>query len=88
MPRRSGAITVWSLARVTASGCHMSPVSPKPCSSSTAGPWPPKRTWIVAPSVLISRTWKLAGNGATAAATGAAMAMAAQAPTRRLRIMA
>ena len=33
----------------------------------TAGPWPPTRTWIVAPVVLISSGWKLAGNGGTPA---------------------
>src|SRR5271167_1904198 len=45
----------------------MSPLSPKPCSSRTAGPWPPTRTWTVAPSTGISRTAKLAGNDFTAA---------------------
>ena len=45
-----------------ATGAHMSPVSPKPCSMTTAGPWPPIRTWMVAPSVLTFRVRKLRGN--------------------------
>ena len=40
MPRRSGTTTVWSVASSAASGAHMSPVSPNPCSSTTAGPMP------------------------------------------------
>jgi hypothetical protein len=38
MPRRSGTTTVWSRASAAAKGAHMSPVAPKPCSSTTAGP--------------------------------------------------
>lgn len=38
MPRRSGTITVWSRASAAAKGAHMSPPSPKPWSSTTAGP--------------------------------------------------
>ena len=40
---------------------HMSPVSPKPCSITTAGPEPPTRTWMLAPSVGMSCMRKLAG---------------------------
>src|SRR5215813_12773586 len=67
MPRRSGTTTVWLDASAAASGAHMSPVSPKPCSMTTAGPCPPTRTWMVAPSVSISRVWTLDGYGATPA---------------------
>ena len=31
-------ITVWSAASSAATGTHMSPVSPYPCSNTTAGP--------------------------------------------------
>src|SRR5256885_4969411 len=47
--RRSGTTTVWSRARSSAIGAHMSPVSPYPCSRMTAGPLPPTRTGIVKP---------------------------------------
>src|SRR5258708_6427407 len=40
----------------------MSPVVPKPCSMTTAGPCPPTRTWILAPLVSISRDSMPAGN--------------------------
>jgi len=70
MPRRSGTTTVNSLAIAFASGAHMSPVSPKPCSITTAGPLPPWRTWIVAPSVWISAVRKSAGKGMRAAIAG------------------
>jgi len=52
MPRRSGTITVWRRASCAASGPHMSPVSPKPWIRTTAGPAPPLRTWMVAPSAV------------------------------------
>src|SRR4051794_29005052 len=42
---------------------HMSPVVPKPCSMTTAGPCPPTRTWILAPLVSISRDCIPAGKG-------------------------
>ncbi len=70
IPRRSGTITVWSLTRTAASGSHMSPVSPKPCSSSTAGPWPPTRTYCVPPVTGICCMLKLAGKGLTSATAG------------------
>src|SRR3954453_6229493 len=41
----------------------MSPVVPKPCSMTTAGPCPPTRTWILAPLVSISRDCMPAGKG-------------------------
>jgi hypothetical protein len=36
MPRKSGTTTVCSAMSTSASGCHMSPVSPNPWSNSTA----------------------------------------------------
>ena len=45
----------------------MSPVSPKPCNSSTAGPDPPTRTCNVPPVTAISRALKFAENGLTSA---------------------
>ena len=45
----------------------MSPVSPKPCNSSTAGPDPPTRTCNVPPVTAISRALKFAENGFTSA---------------------
>src|SRR5215471_2880013 len=65
MPRRSGTTTVWSLTKTAATGAHMSPVSPKPCSMTTAGPLPPTRTWIVAPLTLRFRLRKLGGKEPT-----------------------
>src|SRR3974377_430253 len=65
MPRRSGTTTVWSLTKTAATGAHMSPVSPKPCSMTTAGPLPPTRTWSVAPLVLMFRLRKVGGNDPT-----------------------
>ena len=53
-------------ANAAATGAHMSPVSPNPCSSTTAGPWPPIRTCRVVPLVAISAVWKPSGNGVTA----------------------
>lgn len=38
MPRKSGTTTVWSRASSAAKGAHMSPVSPNPWISTTAGP--------------------------------------------------
>ena len=70
MPRRSGTTTVWSSTKTAATGAHMSPVSPKPCSMTTAGPLPPTRTWIVAPSALMFRFRKLGGNEPTFADDG------------------
>src|SRR5579871_207271 len=61
MPRRSGMTTVHVAASAAASGCHMSPVSAKPCSATTAGPLPPMRVWIVAPPVSICSMRKPAG---------------------------
>ena len=45
----------------------MSPVSPKPCSITTAGPWPPTRTCSVASPDAISISRSSGGNGTTAA---------------------
>src|SRR5262245_46589840 len=45
----------------------MSPVSPKPCNSSTAGPAPPTRTCNVPPVTAMSRALKLAEKGFTSA---------------------
>src|SRR5262245_12674883 len=59
----------------------MSPVSPKPCNITTAGPCPPTRTKIVALSVLIFSVWKPGGNGRTAAETESTTASAASTPT-------
>src|SRR5258706_2042069 len=67
MPRRSGTTTVWSFASSAAIGDHMSPVSPKPWISTTAGPWPPTRTWIVASAFTTCELRKSAGNGVGAA---------------------
>src|SRR4029077_9719302 len=80
MPRRSGTMTVWSFTSAAANGAHMSPVSPKPCSITTAGPFPPTRTWIVAPSVLMPSVWKPGGNGRTSAEAESTKASAAIAP--------
>jgi len=51
-------------------GNIMSPVSAKPCSSTTAGPCPPTRVWIVAPMVSTSWVRKPAGKGCTLASAG------------------
>src|SRR3982074_3203671 len=63
MPRRSGTTTVWSFASSAAIGDHMSPVSPKPWISTTAGPWPPTRTLIVASAFATCELRKWAGRG-------------------------
>src|SRR5258708_2465850 len=63
MPRRSGTMTVRLIAKAAATGAHMSPVSPKPCSSTTAGPPPPTRLWNLASTALISWIRKPAGKG-------------------------
>src|SRR5580700_4774565 len=67
MPRRSGTTTVWSFASSAAIGDHMSPVSPKPWISTTAGPWPPTRTLIVASAFTTCELRKSAGKGVGAA---------------------
>jgi hypothetical protein len=56
MPRRSGTTTVWSFTSTTATGAHMSPVSPKRCSMTTAGPLPPGRMSEVARRLQIGRS--------------------------------
>src|SRR6516165_9923294 len=61
MPRRSGTMTVRSLTNASARGTHISPVSPKPCSRSTAGPRPPTRTYWVPPLAGICRARKVSG---------------------------
>src|SRR3954467_15008703 len=63
MPRRAGTATVGSFASSAAIGDHMSPVSPKPWISTTAGPWPPTRTLIVASAFTTCELRKSAGNG-------------------------
>src|ERR1700719_1206419 len=63
MPRRSGTTTVCSFANSAAIGDHMSPVSPKPWISTTAGPWPPTRTLIVASAFTTCELRKSAGKG-------------------------
>src|SRR5258705_13319937 len=68
MPRRSGTITVWLATSLAAIGAHMSPVSPKPCSNTTAGPCPPTRTYSSVPLVLMVWVLNDAGNGSTAKA--------------------
>src|SRR5690349_5602100 len=45
----------------------MSPVSAKPCRSTTAGPCPPTRTCSVTPLIEIRSILKEAGKGSTAA---------------------
>src|SRR5882724_7844237 len=67
MPRRSGTTTVWSFASLAAIGDHMSPVLPKPWISTTAGPCPPTRTWIVASAFTTCKLRKPAGKGVGAA---------------------
>ena len=86
MPRRSGTTTVWSRASSAAIGAHMSPVSPKPWISTTAGPLPPTRTWMVAPSVATSCVLKDDGKAGTPAALAVAMTKAA-APAAATRVM-
>src|SRR5260221_2526757 len=63
MPRRSGTTTVWSFASSAAIAAHMSPVLPKPWISTTAGPWPPTRTLIVASAFTTCELRKSAGKG-------------------------
>src|SRR5205807_8494511 len=70
MPRRSGTTTVWSFASSAAIGDHMSPVSPKPWISTTAGPWPPTRTLIVASAFITCELRKSAGKGCTSSTPG------------------
>src|SRR5580700_2080826 len=72
MPRRSGTTTVWSFASSAAIGDHMSPVSPKPWISTTAGPRPPTRTLIVASALTTCEPRKSAGPGVAAAGAGRA----------------
>src|SRR5258708_6805774 len=88
MPRRSGTTTVWSFASSAAIGDHMSPVSPKPWISTTAGPWPPTRTLIVASAFATRELRKSAGKGVGAACADrapSARPAARPAATRRKR---
>ena len=88
MPRRSGTTTVWSFASSAAIGDHMSPVSPKPWISTTAGPWPPTRTLIVASAFTTCELRKSAGKGvgwACADRAPSARLAARPAATRRKR---
>src|SRR3979490_93710 len=86
MPRRAGTTTVRSFASSAAIGDHMSPVSPKPWISTTAGPWPPTRTLIVASAfpTCARRRWAGAGGGGGAAGRGGGAACADRAPSARL----
>src|SRR3989442_454637 len=86
MPRRSGTMTVWSFISFAASGAHMSPVSPNPCSRTTAGPLPPTRTYKLVPLVVITCERKPAGNGSTRAMAGDARNCATS-PIRKHRII-
>src|SRR5882672_8855747 len=88
MPRRSGTTTVWSFASSAAIGDHMSPVSPKPWISTTAGPWPPTRTLIIASALTTCELRKSAGKGVGAACADrapSARLAARPAATRRKR---
>src|SRR5882724_896558 len=88
MPRRSGTTTVWSFASSAAIGDHMSPVLPKPWISTTAGPWPPTRTLIVASAFTTCELRKSAGKGVGAARADrapSARLAARPAATRRKR---
>src|SRR5882762_7918987 len=88
MPRRSGTTTVWSFASSAAIGDHMSPVLPKPWISTTAGPWPPTRTLIVASAATTCELRKSAGKGVGAACADrapSARLAASPAATRRKR---
>src|ERR1700681_1336071 len=88
MPRRSGTTTVWSFASSAAIGDHMSPVLPKPWISTTAGPWPPTRTLIVASAFTTCELRKSAGKGVGAAwadSAPSARLAARRAATRRTR---
>src|SRR5260221_8814941 len=88
MPRRSGTITVWSFIRTSASGTHMSPVSPKPCSSTTAGPVPPTRTYWVPSLTGICSARNVAGQDFTSACAGVAasrLTADSNAATRRIQ---
>src|SRR5882672_1589229 len=88
MPRRSGTTTVWSFASSAAIGDHMSPVLPKPWISTTAGPWPPTRTLIVASAFTTCELRKSVGKGVGAACADRALSArlaARPAATRRKR---
>src|SRR6266853_1819237 len=88
MPRRSGTTTVWSFASSAAIGDQMSPVLPKPWISTTAGPWPPTRTLIVASAFTTCELRKSAGKGLGAACADrapSARLAARPAATRRKR---
>src|ERR1700692_3496560 len=88
MPRRSGTMTVWSFASSAAIGDHMSPVSPKPWISTTAGPWPPTRTLIVArpfPPPERRKSARKGGGAAYADREPSARQLARPAATRRKR---
>src|SRR5216683_6020435 len=89
MPPRSGTTTVWSFASSAAIGDHMSPVSPKPWISTTAGPWPPTRTLIAASAFTTCKLRKSAGKGVGAACADrapSARLAARPAATRRKRL--
>src|SRR5476651_2307609 len=63
MPRRSGTMSVCFAASAVAVSPHMSPVSAKPCSRTTAGPCPPIRVWSATLPSSISWTLKPVGKG-------------------------
>src|ERR1700720_4977593 len=90
MPRRSGTTTVCSFASSAAIGDHMSPVLPKPWISTTAGPWPPTRTLIVASEFTTCEVRKSAGKGVGAACADrapSARLAARPAATRRKNVV-
>ena len=71
MPRQVWHHHGMGRARARPKGAHMSPVSPNPWSSTTAGPRPPDGYESSPPSsFLISRVRKSPGNGVTCAAAG------------------
>src|ERR1700761_7773524 len=84
MPRRSGTMTVWLATSLAAIGAHISPVSPKPCSSTTAGPRPPVRTYSSVPLVLIVWVLKLVGKGSIAQPGAATSNAANKAAEKRI----
>src|SRR5258708_5042004 len=88
MPRRAGTTTGWAFASSAAIGDHTSPVSPQPGVRTTADPWPPTRTLIVASAFTTCELRKSAGKsvGAACADRAPSARLAARpAATRRRR---
>src|SRR5258708_21095159 len=67
MRGRAGTMAGWSFASLATIGDHMAAVLPKPWISTTAGPWPPTRTLIVASAFTTCELRKAAGKGVGAA---------------------